>query len=187
VDDAWLVERLLEGDEAAFAAIFERHKAAVYRYAVHMRGRDAGSADDIVQEVFLAFLRQAGQFDLARGSVAAYLLGIARRQVFRDLERRRADHPLDAVDDSMLIAAPDTDPLAGLTRAETVQLVRAAIRMLPPIFRDVVVLCELNDLDYASAAAVIGCPLGTVRSRLARARALLLKILDQTWKKTSIA
>ena len=187
MDDQGLVERILQGDEAAFAVVFARHKAAVYRYAFHMRGRDAGRADDVVQEVFLAFLRQAAQFDASRGSIAAYLLGIARRQVCRDIERTRTDYPLDALDDSTLIAAPETDPLAGLTRAETVQLVRAAIRMLPPIFREVVVLCELNDLDYASAAAVIGCPLGTVRSRLARARALLLKTLDQTWKKTSIA
>src|SRR5262245_15382333 len=173
------------GDESALAALFDRHKASVFRYAVHMRGGDStASADDIVQEVFLAFLRQAATFDPSRGTVAGYLLGIARRQVYRQIDRERDADPLD---DEALIASPGEDPLQGLARSETVERVRAAIALLPPVFREAVVLCELNEMDYASAADVIGCPIGTVRSRLHRARALLVKTLDCSWKKTSIA
>ncbi len=184
VEDAALVERMREGDESAFTVLFERHRAAVFRYAIHMRGRDAASADDVVQDVFLAFLRQAEQFDPSRGSVVAYLLGIARRRLLREFGRQRFDESLDDVDP---VAAPDADPLEGLTRAETVAQVRAAIATLPPPFREAIVLCELNELDYASAADVIGCPIGTVRSRLHRARALLMRALDRPWKNTSIA
>lgn len=162
------------GDEAAFVALFERHRTAVYRYALHMRGRDEASAEDIVQEVFLAFLRQADHFDASRGTVVGYLLGIARRQVFRQLARA---HAADPIDDAAPIASADADPLEGLTRAETVERVRAAIALLPPAFREAIVLCELNELDYASAADVMGCPIGTVRSRLHRARALLVNAL----------
>ena len=184
MDDLQLVERTRQGDDTAFAALFERHKAAVYRYALHMRRQDQASADDVVQEVFLAFLRQLGQYDATRGSVAAYLVGIARRQLFRLVDRERFDDPID---EATPIAWPGEDPLEGLTRAETIDRVRAAIGMLPPAFREAVVLCDLNELDYASAASVIGCPIGTVRSRLHRARALLMKALDTAWRKTSIA
>jgi RNA polymerase sigma-70 factor (ECF subfamily) len=174
VDDVGLVQRLLRGDEAAFSTLFERHKAAVYRYALHMRAGDAASADDIVQEVFLAFLQQAARFDSSRGTVVAYLLGIARRQVFRQLGRDRVAEPVDVIDDDMPIAAPMVDPLEGLTRAETVAQVRLAIAALPPVFQEAIVLCDLNELDYVAAAAVIGCPIGTVGARRGRARAQVL-------------
>lgn len=177
MDDVGLVERSRKGDEAAFAALFERHKSAVYRYAVHMRAHDAAAADDVVQEVFLAFARQLKQFDPRRGNVLAYLLGITRRQVFKDLERTRMDEPLDATDVDTRLPAPETDPLAGLTRAEIVRRVRKAIAALPAVYREAIVLCEMNGLDYAETAAVMACPIGTVRSRLHRARGLLKKAL----------
>lgn len=183
MEDGRLVARVRQGDEAAFAALFERHKASVYRYALHMRARDAAAAEDIVQEVFLAFLRQLGQFDAARGNVASYLLGIARRQVLRAVDRAHGDESLDGID----CPSPEPDPLAGLTRSETIERVRAAIADLPPVFREAIVLCELNELDYTDAAAVVGCPIGTIRSRLHRARALLMKALDGPWQKSRIA
>jgi len=172
VDDLALVERVRQGDETAFADLFGRHRAVVRRYAAHMCG--GASADDVVQEVFLALLRQLQRFDASRGTLQSYLLGIARNQVFRRLGR----HEWLITDDleSGLEAEPAVDagnPFDDLNRAETIFRVRAAVRALPPAYREVVVLCELNELDYASASAVIGCPVGTVRSRLHRARALL--------------
>ena len=64
--------------------------------------------------------------------------------------------------------------LEDLTRAETIASVRAAVQSLPPAYREVVVLCDLEDMDYAAAAGVLQCPVGTVRSRLSRARGLLV-------------
>lgn len=176
MDDAELVERIRRGDQAAFEQLFQAHKAAIYRYALHMRPRDAAAAEDIVQEVFLAFLRQAEQFNPARGSALAYMLGIARRQVFRQVDRSRTDEPID---EAIAGAASGPDPLEGLTRAETTRRVRQAVAALPPVFREAIVLCEMNELDYAAAAVVIGRPIGTVRSRLHRARTMLRMILRE--------
>jgi len=183
VDDLRLVERIRQGEEAAFAALFERHKASVFRYAVHMRGGDPALAEDVVQEVFLAFLRQLERFDAARGTVQAYLLGITRRQVLKQLDDVRDEDSLDGVD----CPSVDSDPLEHLTRAEATARVRKAIAVLPPAYREAIVLCELNDLDYVTAAAVMHCAVGTVRSRLHRARARLASGLAaaQTAEKVS--
>jgi RNA polymerase sigma-70 factor (ECF subfamily) len=175
VDDSRLLERTRQGDEHAFAELFARHRVAVFRYAAHMGG--AAAADDIVQDVFLALLRQLAHFDASRGPLGAYLFGIARRQVFK---RIAAPHPApldDDVDSAAGLESPIGSPFDDLSRAETVERVRAAIATLPPVYREAVVLCELNELDYATAATVMECPIGTVRSRLHRARALLTEKL----------
>jgi RNA polymerase sigma-70 factor, ECF subfamily len=179
VDDVRLVERMREGDESAFAAAFAAHRGVIHRYASHMGG--AATADDVVQETFLALIRQLDRYDASRGSLQAYLLGIARHLL---LKRMAIAAPDDVSGRSIdgeggPFAASDENPLEQLTRAEAVGRVRAAIRELPAAYREVVVLCGLNDLDYAAAAAAIGCPIGTVRSRLHRARALLAAMLDE--------
>lgn len=175
MDDLGLLERTKQGDEDAFASLFERHKAAVYRYASHMGG--AADADDVVQEAFLALLRQLAQYDATRGSLQGYLLGIARRLTLKRLGRVRWEESIDPADAAMV--ARDADAFEDLSRAETVERVRAAIALLPVVFREAIVLCELNELDYATAAAVMDCPIGTVRSRLHRARAQLCKVLEE--------
>jgi RNA polymerase sigma-70 factor, ECF subfamily len=171
-DDAELLERARRGDEHAFSLLFGRHQGAIYRYAVHMCGSEAG--DDIVQETFLAVLRQRGRTDAPRTSVVGYLFGIARHLVLQRLGSK--DEPLftDTGDEDVNQVASDAlTALDDLTRAETIASVRAAVQSLPPVYREVVVLCELQDLDYAAAAGVVECPIGTIRSRLSRARTLL--------------
>jgi RNA polymerase sigma-70 factor (ECF subfamily) len=183
VDDLRLLDRARRGDESAFAELFERHRRAVFRYALHMCGRAA--AEDVVQEVFLAFLRQLARYDADRGTLQAYLLGIARRQALRSLTGRQAEHWPDAVEgsqtalDTVAEPSPAVDPFLASSEAETVQRVRAAIATLPAVYREAVVLCELDDLDYQTAAAVMCCPVGTVRSRLHRARAILIARLPE--------
>lgn len=177
MDDLELLGRINDGDETAFAELFRRHRAAVYRYAVHLAGRADGLPDDIVQDVFLAFLRRLERFDPARGSIESYLLGIARRQIFRQLDRRRGTEALDVIDADAAMPSLEASALQELTRVEAVARVRAAVGALPPVFREAVVLCELNELDYAAAASVMNCPIGTVRSRLHRGRALLAAAL----------
>jgi RNA polymerase sigma-70 factor (ECF subfamily) len=177
VDDAGLLDRARKGDETAFAALFGRHQRAIYRFAVHMCGADAG--DDIVQETFLAVLQQRGRNDAPHGPVAGYLMGIARHRVWKRLSRTGlATTPLD---DEMTAESASEDQfsaLEALTRAETVAAVRDAVRSLPPAYREVVVLCDLEELNYTAAAEVMACPVGTVRSRLHRARALLVIRLE---------
>jgi RNA polymerase sigma-70 factor (ECF subfamily) len=173
VDDAALFARAAGGDERAFTTLFCRCQGPIYRYAAHMCGREA--ADDVVQETFLRVLRQSGRFDPAKGPVLNYLLGIARHVVFA---RLGGDQPLSGVPDAdSVMDAESPTAIDTLTRAETIDMVRAAIASLPPVYREAVVLCELQEMSYEAAAGIVGCPVGTIRSRLHRARGLLMQKL----------
>jgi RNA polymerase sigma-70 factor (ECF subfamily) len=172
VDDTGLVDRARRGDEDAFSSLFARHQAAIYRYAAHMGGRE--TADDVVQETFLVILRQSGRVDPLYGSVIGYLLGIARRLVLKRVTNGIDGELSDELDDAMAAASDRPDALDILTREETIEAVRAAVDSLPPAYREAVVLCEFQEMDYAAAAQVMQCPIGTVRSRLHRARTLLM-------------
>jgi len=174
VNDTELLSRARRGDEEAFSMLFARHQQPVYRYTVHMCGREA--ADDVVQETFLAVLRRSGQYDAARGPVGNYLLGIARHCVLKRLGATYAANGVGEVRDDFM---EQPTVLDSLTRAETIETVRAAIDALPPVYREVVVLCELQEMSYEEAAGVVPCPIGTIRSRLHRARALLMTKLSE--------
>lgn len=178
-DDQLLI-RLRSGDEEAFVTLYRRRHGAVYRFAMHMVG-SGSSAEDITQEVFMALLREECGYDPERGTLSGYLFGIARKLVLRNLERARSDVALEneGEDSGLPELAVNADTLADLTRREGIEALRRAVLALPRRYREVVILCDLEELDYAEAAVVLGCPIGTVRSRLHRARALLLEKLNQ--------
>jgi RNA polymerase sigma-70 factor, ECF subfamily len=178
--DQDLLKRALGGDEDSFTTLYRRRQGHVYRFALQMSGRPS-LAEEVTQEVFLTVMRDAGRFDPGRGSLLAYLYGIARNHVLRCLERDRPyvqiqDEPES--DGSQWTAHEDT--LGDLTRGETIESVRQAVLALPANFREVVVLCDLHEMTYVEAAAVLGCVVGTVRSRLHRARGMLLEKLKAT-------
>jgi len=180
--DHELLRQMMAGDEDAMAQLYRRRQAGVYRFALQMSGSQT-VAEDVTQEVFLFLMHNGTTFDPARGSLNAFLLGVARNYVLR---RLRADQALiscgdDFEDESMGIAMrthPDESPLNSLTRAETIEAVRKAVLSLPERYREVVILCELQEMSYGETAEVLGCAIGTVRSRLHRARALLLEKLQ---------
>jgi RNA polymerase sigma-70 factor (ECF subfamily) len=178
--DDELLAAIRAGDEPAFVCLYRRRQAAIYRFALHMSGSEA-AAEDITQEVFLALLREDCGYDPARGTLSGYLFGIVRKLVLRLAERSRADVALDTClkDSPVTELAVDDDPLVDLTHREGIEALRRAVLALPRRYREVVVLCDLEEMDYADAAAALGCPIGTVRSRLHRARALLLEKLVQ--------
>jgi RNA polymerase sigma-70 factor, ECF subfamily len=173
VDDDGLLDRAGRGDADAFSRLFERYQGRIFRYASHMCGREA--ADDVVQETFLAVLRPSGQYDARRGTVGNYLFGIARHLVLGRLSPREVTGvDFDTEDCPGATGCDAPTVLDSLTRAETIDAVRGAIASLPPLYREVLVLCELQEVSYVDAAGLIDCPVGTVRSRLHRARALLM-------------
>ncbi len=178
--DDELLHRLRRGDEEAFLTLYRRRQAAIYRFAVHVSGSPS-AAEDIVQEVFMTLLRGDCGFNPERGTLSGYLFGIARKQALRQMERGRVDIAIEG--DSEEAAAPqlavDDDPLRDLTHRESIEALRRAVAALPRRYREVVALCDLEEVDYADAAAALGCPIGTVRSRLHRARALLLEKLNK--------
>lgn len=180
-DDAELLRMMLAGDEAAFGLLYDRLQGGIYRFALRMSSSEA-FAEDVTHDVFLALMRDGHQYDPNRGTLTAYLYGIARNRVLKRLAKERTMVSLsgnDGEDEPSfedLLVAPD-NPLLDLSRSETVEVVRQAISTLPLHYREVVLLCNMHELNYEQAAAVIGCAVGTVRSRLHRARLLLMERL----------
>ena len=183
IGDEELLRRMLAGDGGAFAQLYQRWQASVYRFALRL-GESEALAEDVTQDVFLTLMREGRQY-AGRGTFAAYIFSITRHRVLRRLQRERRFVALELEADSeegeppaldeRLIARPD--PLAELAHYERLAAVRQAVLSLPLPYREVVLLCHLHELTYAEAAEIIGCEIGTVCSRLYRARALLAERL----------
>jgi RNA polymerase sigma-70 factor (ECF subfamily) len=172
IADHELLRRTLKGDEASFSELYARRQGSVFRFVLHMTG-NVPFAEDVTQEVFLALMESGRRFDASRGTLLSFLFGIARNQMLRKAVKERT--PLQEPADEEI--AFEADPLEDLTRRETIERVRRAVLSLPAAYREPVVLCDLEDLSYEDAAGVLDCPVGTVRSRLSRGRALLAKKL----------
>ena len=168
MDDAELVRRITGGDEAAFTMAYRQCGPSVFRFALHMTG-DRFAAEEITQEVFMKLISNPRGYDSNRGTLCAWLLGIARNLIRR---RTAPGSQMEALHEAML---PDgsRDYIENLNRRETVEAVRQAISSLPAAYKEVIGLCDLEELDYSSAASILACPVGTVRSRLHRARQVL--------------
>jgi RNA polymerase sigma-70 factor (ECF subfamily) len=204
-DDGLLLRRMISGDEEAFTLLYRRRQPAIYRFALHMSGNGA-LAEDITQEVFMALIRDAGRFDPERGTLGGFLFGIARNHLRRRWEQERNSVPLPETADELDVIlargpAPKSMPAYAdnvapfpvhrdeFASSETVRRVRHAISTLPENYREVIVLCEIEEMSYEAAAQTLDCPVGTVRSRLHRAKSILMEKLrePQFVKKTSAA
>lgn len=176
--DIQLLQAMLAGDEEALAALYRLRARDVHQFALHMCGSQS-LAEDVTQEVFMVLMREGRAFDPDKGSLPAFLIGIARNHVLRKLRRERFYVSLDQNTTNAREGVSDraSGPLDSLSRNETIEAVRKSILTLPERYREVVVLCELQELSYLEAAAILGCAVGTVRSRLHRARALLIEKL----------
>jgi RNA polymerase sigma-70 factor (ECF subfamily) len=195
--DVELMRRLSKGDEDAFLEFYRRHQGGLYRFAMHMSGRPEAAAD-VVQETFLTLIRHAGKFDEEKGAPAAFLYGIARNHVRKLQEKEARFVPLveNAGNGRSSDWTGEREPangnghisvsvqptkgettLEGLERAEIVELLRDAVLTLPLHYREPVTLCDLEGKSYSQAATILACPVGTVRSRLNRARSILLEKL----------
>jgi RNA polymerase sigma-70 factor (ECF subfamily) len=179
--DDVLLRRSAKGDEEAFTQLYRRNQAHIYRFALRMTGQP-WAAEEIVQDVFMTLVREPKKYDPERGPLGAFLYGIARNRVMKHLERQPREFSLERKDSEgetkMLEAVDDRTPAQWAELRERREQVRSAVLSLPPEFRETVVLCELEEMSYEEAARTLECPVGTVRSRLHRGRALLLAKLE---------
>lgn len=163
------MDRIIHGDEPAFVELYRRHGPPVYRFAYGMCGIKS-IAEDCAQEVFLNVLENGTGYRKFSGSVRSWLYGIARHKVIDKFRQRgRLEFGLDVTNVGDDTWAPD-QCIAARRRIDEV---RRAIVALPVRYREAIVLCELEELSYAEAAGTVDCPVGTIRSRLHRAREML--------------
>lgn len=171
--DAQLLAEIAAGREQAFVALYRRRQGDVYRFAFAM-AKSRSFAQDVTQEVFLNVLENARNFDGTKGTVRAWLFGCAR---YVTLDRLRLERRWT---DDLPPESGEFDGDERLAADQRVERLHAAIARLPVEYREALVLVELQELTYAETATVLACPIGTVRSRLHRARALLAAMLDES-------
>lgn len=174
--DEQLLVRMQDGDEDAFNSIYKRYASAIKNFAGYM-GIPSGSTDDVAQDVFLALIHHSSRFDPERGTVISFLFGIARNRILRWLR----DHSREVItlsDQEQSGELQLQNPLMHYSKEQQINRLRRAILGLPEHYREVVILCELQELSYEKAAEALGCAVGTVRSRLHRAREILSKRLQ---------
>jgi RNA polymerase sigma-70 factor, ECF subfamily len=168
-----LIEAACQGDEEAFLAIFDAHQTSLYRFAIRLGGT-GGEAEEIVQDVFLSLIRRPDGFDPDRGTLRQYLLGVVRHQTWKRLRRPRAAAWVGLPE----VADPAGTPESYARRGEIRDRVAAAIRRLPPLQREVIVLAHFEQIPLADIAAMLEIESGAVKSRLQRARAALRVMLE---------
>ncbi|MDQ2686841.1 MAG: sigma-70 family RNA polymerase sigma factor [Armatimonadota bacterium] len=180
--DKELVERCRDHDGAAFNEVLERYKTKVYNYLLRMMG-NAADAEDLTQEVFVRLYTSLDSFR-SQASLNTWLFRIAGNLCidhFRRAKKHRAiafslDEPRDAegaeAGGGKTYEVPDTtyEPHRVAEQAETAQQIQQALGQLPEKLRAVLILHDIEGLPYEEIAQIVGCPLGTVKSRLFNAR-----------------
>lgn len=177
-DDQELLRQLSRGNEAAFKALYERYQGPIYRFAFHMSGNSA-TAEETTQEVFTQLITNSKGYDPAKGSVSGYLFGIARNVTRRAVQGISGEIALEEeLEPDEFALADEMDVLRDLTNGELIATVRAAVLALPQQYREVIVLCDLEELSYEGAAELLKCSPGTVASRVHRGRKMLKRKLS---------
>lgn len=174
--DAELLEAVGDGDERAFAELYQRYSAVVFAFVL-ARSDDRGDAEEISADVWLGCWRSAPAF---RGDsrILTWLLGIAKRQIWTHTRRRKI--PTAPLDEEVECLVDDAADPAGLVAMATgVDELLGALRSLPQDLAEVVGLAWLHELPYGEIASVLEIPVGTVKSRVSRARRLLKETLTR--------
>ena len=188
MDEFALIQDAQHGDLDAFNRLVLAYQDMVYNQAYRVMG-EPDAASDAVQEAFISAYRKIGSF--RGGSFKAWLLRIVTNACYDELRRRkrRPTTPLSPTDEyeeeiesPRWIADPSELPEDTAARAELSEAIQHCLNDLSPDFRTVVVLVDVQGMDYAEAAGIIGKPLGTVKSRLARARSGMRKCLQGFWE-----
>jgi RNA polymerase sigma-70 factor (ECF subfamily) len=168
--DRRLLELFRQGDRDAFASLYRTHHPAVFRFALYMTD-DPDASAEVVQETFLWLIHHPSAFDPERGSLRSFLSGVARKLLQHHARDGRRFQSLSA-------AAHHQAPGAQLDTETDAHDLRKAIAALPEPYREAVILCGIEDKTYEEAAAILDCAVGTVRSRLHRAKVQLARMLN---------
>jgi RNA polymerase sigma factor (sigma-70 family) len=171
-EDADLERAFAAGDDGALEAAYRRHGRTVYTFALRAAGADL--AEEVTQDVFVAAWSSAARFDRDHGSLAGWLLGIARHKVFDALRRR--DRAAARLERAATLAA--RTPASDLDRLAERLVVAGGLEQLRPEARQVVELAFHSDLTHEQIAELTGRPLGTVKSQIRRSLATLRRHLE---------
>ncbi len=172
--DEALLERALMRDETAFAALYRRHRDALFAWAWRLTG-SPGMAEDLVHDCFVALLKRPDRFRSGRGTqLRTYLFAMVRNLAWKRSGRSQKELAAEDVDDA---PGGGASPFESLVRAETARLVDAAVAALPHLQREVLALAAFEEMSASEIAAVVGADVGTVKARLHRARERLRTML----------
>ncbi|MBN2370497.1 MAG: RNA polymerase sigma factor [Vicinamibacteria bacterium] len=173
--EAELLVRASRGDETAFLVIYERHCHSIFRFAYRLLG-SVQLAEDVTHDCFLALLRRPEGYQAERASLRTYLCAATRNLAFRLLRKRGVETLVDDVPEPPS-SNRTPEQLRNLLGDEIIQTVRQAVEALPPLQREALILFEYEDLSLAEIAQITESDVGTVKSRLHRARQRLRRRL----------
>jgi RNA polymerase sigma-70 factor (ECF subfamily) len=188
MDETELIHAARCGDLDSFNRLVLAYQDMVYSQAYRLIG-EPEAAEDAAQDAFISAFRNLGSY--RGGSFKAWLLRIVTNGCYDELRRRkrRPTTPLEPLDNDSeeiesprWLSDPGDSPEQTAERAELAKALQHCLSDLPPEFRSVVILVDIQGLDYSEAAQVVGAPLGTVKSRLARARLRLRDCLQGFWE-----
>jgi RNA polymerase sigma-70 factor, ECF subfamily len=178
--DLQLIERCLGGEQAAWEDLVKVHSRRVYSICYRFTGSDH-EAQDLTQEVFLRVFRSLKSFRAGEGSFTVWLGRLARNLLIDHYRRTKRDRATDSIEEQLPMLEERT-AISGRTEGlvagrEASEALQGALQKLSPELRETVILRDLEELEYREIAQVLNVPEGTVKSRLNRGRAELLRIL----------
>jgi RNA polymerase sigma-70 factor (ECF subfamily) len=180
--DPELVKRCLTGDDVAWAALLQGHTRKIYNLCYRFTGR-TGESEDLTQEVFIKVFQTLRTFNSAQGSFVTWLNRVARNHLVDHYRRTKKDRATSSLEDEEggveAKPSPSAEPTAHVEARERKELLQRGLERLSPDLREAVILRDLQDLDYAEIAQVLGVPEGTVKSRINRGRLELARVLKR--------
>jgi RNA polymerase sigma-70 factor, ECF subfamily len=184
VQEAELLIKASQGDEAAFLVLYERHRTPIFRFACRLLG-SAPLAEDVTHDCFVSVMRKPTLFQPELASLRTYLCAAARNLAFKQLKRRGLETLVeDPPEPQPTSATPE--PLRQVLEGEVAEHVRQAVEALPPLQREAVILFEYHEMSLADIALVAETDVGTIKSRLHRARQRLKRVLAPWYRGAAV-
>ena len=168
-----MISAIRSGDQSAMAALYDRYSSIVYSVALRVVG-DTGSAEDILQDVFMQLWRNPGLFDSSRGSLGAWLAVIARNRAIDALRKRRPESDIEDV-----VISVETDLASEADRARSAEKIRGVLSSMPAAQRAALEMAYFEGLTHTEIAAKTGEPLGTIKTRIRAGLTTLRKAFQE--------